>query len=217
MYLSRIALDANKRETVRLMASPHMLHGAVEGSFEGERRRNLWRIDTLGGAPHLLVLSEGAPDFAPLAERYGRDDLPRAWETRSYEPLLSRIAEGQTWQFRLRANPVYRSAHENEAGKNRGKLYNHVTREHQKNWLITRGAARGFRIVEEAFDITHVQWHRFSKGAGGKNEVSMLAVAYEGALMVADAALFRDALTQGIGRGKAYGCGLLTIARAGGR
>ena len=42
----------------------------------------------------------------------------------------------------------------------------------------------------------------------------MLAVTYEGMLTVTDAELFRQALTQGIGREKAYGMGLLTIMRA---
>ena len=40
----------------------------------------------------------------------------------------------------------------------------------------------------------------------------MLAVTYEGSLTVTDADLFRKALTEGIGREKAFGMGLLTIA-----
>ena len=38
--------------------------------------------------------------------------------------------------------------------------------------------------------------------------------SFEGLLRVTDAALFREALTRGIGRGKAYGLGLLTLMRA---
>ena len=47
-----------------------------------------------------------------------------------------------------------------------------------------------------------------------KMRVSLLAVTYEGVLRVTDAALFRRTLTEGIGRGKAYGMGLLTVMRA---
>ena len=39
------------------------------------------------------------------------------------------------------------------------------------------------------------------------------AVTYEGVLTVTDTELFCKALTEGIGRGKAYGMGLLTVAR----
>ena len=61
MYLTRIALDLNRRETLRALASPHVIHGAVESSVppgESEKReRNLWRIDYLEPNCYLLVLS----------------------------------------------------------------------------------------------------------------------------------------------------------------
>lgn len=38
-------------------------------------------------------------------------------------------------------------------------------------------------------------------------------MTYEGTLRVVNPLLFRQALTNGIGRGKAYGLGLLTIVR----
>ena len=44
-------------------------------------------------------------------------------------------------------------------------------------------------------------------------QVKLLGVTYEGLLTVTDAEKFREALTGGIGRGKAYGLGLLTVVR----
>ena len=44
-------------------------------------------------------------------------------------------------------------------------------------------------------------------------EPTKSGVTYEGLLTVTDAAKFREALTSGIGRGKAYGLGLLTVVR----
>ena len=43
--------------------------------------------------------------------------------------------------------------------------------------------------------------------------VSLLSVSFEGVLEITDEELFKAALTNGIGRGKAYGMGLLTIIR----
>ena len=40
----------------------------------------------------------------------------------------------------------------------------------------------------------------------------MLSVTYEGVLTVVDAEIFKKALVNGIGREKAYGMGLLTVA-----
>ena len=45
----------------------------------------------------------------------------------------------------------------------------------------------------------------------GKNKVSIKGVTYEGILKVCDEEKFKELLVAGIGRGKAYGMGLLTI------
>lgn len=215
MYLSRIGLEGARGDTMRLLASPHMLHGAVEQCFTGERRRNLWRIDYLANEPFLLVLSEEAPDFERLARRYGRENMSPSWEIKSYDTLLSRVQEGQVWRFRLRANPVRSSARERDQNKNRGKVFSHVTQDQQKTWLAMRGEANGFRVENESFDVVHAQWQKFRKGADRQAEVSILAVTFEGMLTVSDPNQFCATLTGGIGREKAYGCGLLTIARLG--
>ena len=41
------------------------------------------------------------------------------------------------------------------------------------------------------------------------------SVTFEGILTVTDAARFRETLTQGLGRGKAYGNGLMTVVGIG--
>ncbi len=215
MYLSRLALDGARGDTMRLLASPYRLHGVVESCFGGEKGRNLWRVDYLDGAPYLLILSETKPDFGALASRYGRSELSSVCESKAYEPLLARVALGQRWQFRLRGNPV--RSNPREPGKGgRGRLYNHVTQEQQKAWLTARGAVNGFALEDDWFQVVHSKWYQFRKGERGIGEVSLLAVTFEGTLSVTDPVLFRNALEHGIGRVKAYGCGLLTIARMGG-
>ena len=56
---------------------------------------------------------------------------------------------------------------------------------------------------------------RFRKPQEGGRRVSMLSVTFEGILTVTDADLFRRTLAEGIGRGKAYGMGMLTVVRGG--
>ena len=55
------------------------------------------------------------------------------------------------------------------------------------------------------------QWYTFTQKTG--EQVKLLGVTYEGLLTVTDAEKFREALISGIGRGKAYGLGLLTVVR----
>ena len=45
------------------------------------------------------------------------------------------------------------------------------------------------------------------------NRISFISVTYEGILTVSDKEMFVKALTEGIGREKAYGMGMLTVMR----
>lgn len=216
MYLSRIALNTKQRETMRALDMPKLLHGAVESSFPGERQRNLWRIDWLGDVCYLLVLSTERPDFTYLVEQFGFPDSDRCWETKDYDPLLARLQVGQSWRFRLCANPTRSSPREKDEASGRGKVFAHVTKEQQRQWLIRRAEDCGFLLENNAFDVVYSQWKNFRKGKDGNREVTLRMVTFEGILTISNLEQFKQTLVCGIGRAKAYGCGLLTIAGRGG-
>ncbi len=211
MLLSRIKLDPRRRETMKALASPNLLHGAVERSFSGPRERRLWRVDALAGNTYLLLLSRGSPDLTALFRQFGPEGAEPAWETKDYAPLLARISKGSRWHFRLVANPTVSKARETGTAP-RGKVYGHITPEYQKKWLWDRAENRGFSLDGDAFQVVHSQWLRFRKGSDGGRPVTLLSVTYEGLLTVSDPELFRQALTGGLGRGRAYGLGMLTVA-----
>ena len=119
---------------------------------------------------------------------------------------------GSCWQFRLTANPT-KSRKDPKAPAERGSVMAHCSTKHQKQWLLDRAAKHGFALREEEFTVTRVQWQRFAKR--GTRPVTLLAVTYEGVLQVTDAEQFRAMLCQGMGRGKAYGLGLMTVMRGG--
>ena len=212
MYLSRIELDAESQGARKAIASPQTLHAAVENCFpaqDGEKGRKLWRLDRLGGKLYLLLLSPDKPDFSLFAEQFCAKGA--VGETKDYGALLSRIQAGQRWRFRLRGNATH-SAKEN--GGERGKVYAHVTVEHQREWLMKKAPLCGFELDARTFDVVKADQLRFWRD--GKKAPIMLGIAeFEGELAVSDADAFRHALANGIGRAKAYGCGLLTIARQG--
>ena len=205
MYLSRLKLDITNRKTMMAMASPNLFHGAIERSFSGERQRNLWRIDTLRGCPYLLILSHEKPDLTEAAKQFGFIAPEINAEIKDYTPLLNRIENNSHWHFRLTANPV-----KSVANKERGDVHAHITPHYQKQWLLERAEKHGFLLREDEFDVVHSQWYSFSKG---KNKAVFFAAAYEGGLTVIDSELFKEMLINGIGRGKAYGMGLMTIVR----
>ena len=190
------------------LANPQRFHGAVEQAFPGERRRRLWRPDPLGGKLYLLILSEDAPDLSGIEEQFGSGE---PGETKSYDPLLERILPGSVWRFRLAANPTVSKAPPSAPGE-RGKVQAHITPEFQEEWIRTRGEKHGFCL--QSLQVTGSRWLRFRKGRQGR-PVTLLSVVYEGVLQVTDPLLFRQVLTEGIGRGKAYGQGLLTVTKEG--
>lgn len=207
MYLSRIRLNENRRETMRALSFPQILHGAIEKAFRGERQRNLWRIDYLNGNCYLLILSPQPPDLTHIAEQFGYPSAEPLWETENYNKLLETLKTGQKWRFRLCANPVRSSPVDGE----RGKVHAHVTPQQQKQWLISRANKYGFSLNENSFDIVENRWKIFSKKTG--NKVTIRTAVFEGILMITDVEKLKHALVCGIGRAKAYGCGLLTLAR----
>ena len=210
MYLSRIPLDVKRRDTLIALDSPQLFHGAIESSYQGKRTRNLWRIDWLNNVCYLLVLSKNENiDFSHVVKQFGYPNSK--WETKSYNNLLKRLKDGQTWQFRLKANPVHSSMGDKDKLKNRGRLFAHVTHNQQKAWLRERSEKNGFILNDDGYNVVKTEWVKFRKG-NSKDKVTIKCATFEGFLTITDVETFVRALTNGIGRSKAYGCGLLSIA-----
>lgn len=196
------------------LASPQRIHAAVESSFppgSSVKSRNLWRIDRLGYDTYLLVLSEQKPDFTHIVEQFGWPENDQKWETKNCIYLMDQIRVGQQWQFRLRANPVHsvKQSDKKQSGS-RGKVYAHITAKQQEQWLLERSEKNGFALSAGSFRIVQRETRRFRR----HNKTITLGIAtFEGILEVIDVASFRRALTSGLGRAKAFGCGLLTIMR----
>lgn len=210
MYLSRAELDPTRRETMVALISPQKFHGAVENAFAGARRRRLWRLDRLGEKLYLLLLSEERPDLTALCAQFGTGAPP---ETRPYDPLLERVTAGSCWQFRLTANPT-RSKKDSADHTARGTLKPCYLEVEQEEWLWAQAAKHGFAVSERSFAVTRKQTYHFKKN--GTRPVTLLAVTYEGILQVTDPEAFKALLCEGVGRGKAYGLGLMTIIHRGG-
>ena len=169
MYLSRIKLNTQKRETMKALVNPQQIHGAIEvlngepseasdAADEKNRARSLWRIDTLGGEMYLLVLTQDRPKLSRAAEQLGYGGINV--ETKSYDPLLARIAEGSRWRFRLTANPT-KSIKREDDPQARGKVTALISVGQQEEWLASHAQSYGFELAPDEFRVVHSNRYSF--------------------------------------------------------
>ncbi|QXJ24233.1 type I-E CRISPR-associated protein Cas6/Cse3/CasE [Actinomadura graeca] len=228
MYLTRFRINTGRVGARKLLASPQTMHAAVMTSFAeppapgGNGPRVLWRLDADGNsATHLCIVSPLRPDLTHLVEQAGWPTTAR-WDTFDYTPFLQRLTPGDTWSFRLTANPVH-SIRRNPGEPT--KVTAHIGPAHQLGWLLKQQEKGGFRVSEKPPGKQLIPGHdthdllihgrrqlRFAK-KGNKDQVTVVAVTFDGRLHVTDPGAFRATLTRGLGRAKAYGCGLMTLAK----
>lgn len=222
-YFSRVRLNPTRRGTRRLLASPQALHATVLGShpdgIAGESSRVLWRVDR--GAPHdidLYVVSPSSPDFTGLLEQAGWPSNT-TWETTDYERFLGRLVMGQQWRFRVTANPVQAVKNREVGAPSRGRVKPHISTTHQEGWFRARSGTWGFEVLDLPDDASTLrvenrsvsEFRRWSDG-DERSRVSITRADFTGVLQVVDADKLRQHLCTGMGRAKAYGCGLMTLA-----
>lgn len=228
-YLSSITLNPLRSGAQRLIRNPRALHAAVEASLPPERSgRVLWRLEQRPHEVQLLVLTPDVPTFEHIIEQAGwMDNEHGAPRTADMAPLLAEVTLGREFSFRTRVNPTQRSARGVARGS-RGVRHGHRTAAHQLEWFLTRTRGDdlpwGFELADPGTtgsDTTSASPPSVSlveraqvQFDHGRNvpPVTLSTATFEGRLRVTDAAVFREKLVQGIGSGKAYGCGLITLA-----
>lgn len=223
MYLSKIPLNPRRIQTQRLLSDRRALHAAVLAGLPDQpaprpaagQARVLWRLDPdRSHQPIVLTVTETRPDFTHLAEQAGWPHVEAPFAVRDYTRLLDRLDEGQTYRFRLTANPTH-SPKLGDAGRNRGKRLAHVTHAQQLSWLTDRVGSLGVHLPELVHGggpdvlVTNRAKVSFRHNRG---RVTLGVATYDGRLQVVNPERLRRALVGGVGPAKAYGCGLLTLA-----
>lgn len=217
MYLTHMPLNPQRRSTRDLVSSAQRMHAAVLSCFvpgTEEAGRVLWRLDR--PEPHrldLYVVSPASPSMEALVDQAGWPSQP-VWRTADYTGFLNKLEEGQKWVFRLRANPIKNLRSSQGQRGNRVPL---VKTAEQLEWLMVRADRSGFRVVDGEHGpnvrVTEQITNRFARRSDGQQRtVTLGTAAFEGVLEVADPHALQSALITGIGAGKGYGCGLMTLA-----
>lgn len=212
MYLSRVEINPRLRACMIALYSPQRLHAMIAASFPNPIdnlvvRRHIWRIDKLNHSLYILVVSPNKPDFTHLIEQIGWPAAEQKWETALYDPFLEQLNYGQQWQFRLRANPTC-SKKDIQDLNIRGKVIPCLKIEEQMKWFETKMMKCGAAL--NGFELTSREVSQFARNG---NTITLNTATFEGILTITDSDLIREAMIDGIGRAKAYGCGLLTLVQ----
>lgn len=217
-YLSRLIPNLRDKHAQRDLADCQELHRTILAGFpdvaDAAARsafRILYRNEVSGPRPQILVQSATLPDWSGRHPGY----LAQEPESRQIDGVYAELTNGQQLRFRLRANPTKRVLREDSWA---GKRVNLQREEDQFAWLQRKGNAGGFDLVQvrTTSDVPSVQAapQPAEHGRRGGRKLTFGSVLFDGELRITDADNFRETLRNGIGSGKAYGFGLLSVAAA---
>lgn len=219
MYLSRLILNPLCAQVRSELARPYELHRTLlrafpQGVVHKERDDDgaagvLFRVDESPRTNSIAVLvqSQIAPDWSCLTDK--RDARGHAYllqppESKSF---ALKLATGQTLAFRLRANPTKRLG--KGAGDDHHKRVGIYDEEKQLEWLQRKAGACGFRIVRA---LVSRDEHIVDQNEKAQRHLEFVSVQFDGVMQVVDANALCKAIECGIGSGKGFGFGLLSLA-----
>lgn len=212
MYLSKITIPPSpEREEEQKISNIYLLHKKLWRGFAqepNERKRDfLFRIDRgIGDLREVLVQSQSEPNW--------QDEFPTdAVKVKSYVPAFEK---GQIFFFYLRANAVVSKVDDLNAN-GRGIKKPLPAADYEK-WLARRADDCGFQL-HEIFRMGDAvakgsKIEKKSQGKGykaPKHWIRLNGQNLQGHLEVTDPETFTETYTKGLGRGKAFGFGLLSL------
>ncbi|AOS64820.1 type I-E CRISPR-associated protein Cas6/Cse3/CasE [Actinoalloteichus hymeniacidonis] len=180
------------------------LHRTVMSLFperlgEAPRRQAgaLFRVDSGPAGDQLLVQSSLRPEATRLPADYG------TVRTTELTALLAALSNGMAVHYRLVANTSKRLAKDNERYR-RGQLVALKGGE-VLEWWQRRSAQHGLALAStEASAVT-------TPRSKDRTAIRHARTRFQGVATVSDVELLREAVLTGVGRARAYGCGLLSV------
>lgn len=182
--------------TDRTLADPERLHAAAAAIGHAETGRVLHRLDDDGT---LWLVSPDAPDPDDIRARLDADAIDRT----GYDRFLERLTPGRTHRFEIECNPTACRRTASGGPTRRVPL---TGREDRLAWLERTLAAHGMTVLHA--DVAAGRTLDFAHRGG---RVRLTGVPATGTLRIDDPEAAARALREGVGRGRAYGMGLLLL------
>lgn len=168
----------------------------------------LFRAEDTPTGTHLLLQSTYQPDVGRLPDGYGTA------VSRPLDPLLDALRPGLAIRYRCVASPVRKPGATTRAAYGLPAVIA-LSGAAADEWWARQAEACGLRTLTlTSQQLDGIRGQRGKSGAAAKQRISHNRTRFDGTALITDAELLRTKLVEGIGRAKAYGCGLLSIAPA---
>lgn len=202
LYAGSLRLD---RRDIRMLkiTDPYSVHRTVYSLFENIRREEDLNSSVTSGILYadkggdfdgrrILVVANRPPDIARLG---GCGVL-------EIKQITDAFLSHDRYRFKIMLNPTRRDS------KSR-KLMPIKDRTEILDWFTIKAEKSGFALVRENFSLDAIEVLNFA--AKERREITLNTATISGILHVVDAANFKKSFAEGIGRARAFGCGLLQI------
>ncbi|MET9796262.1 type I-E CRISPR-associated protein Cas6/Cse3/CasE [Nocardiopsis alba] len=208
-WITQIQPALRSREARRDLGSAVGMHHRLMSLFPdgaGQNARQtfgvLFRVEDTPRGPQILLQSNTEPELSRLPMHYGAN------QTKELSPLLDALEAGRYVRYRIAANAVRRPGHTTKAKNDVNSVVPLLGKEAEE-WWIRQAEASGLtihRLGSQTLDAAR------GERKEGQHKIRHARTLFEGTARITDACLLRERTITGIGRGKAYGCGLLSLA-----
>ncbi|MDX6740250.1 type I-E CRISPR-associated protein Cas6/Cse3/CasE [Actinocorallia sp. A-T 12471] len=209
LWITQLTPDLRSRDATRDLRDAVRLHHRIMSLFPsdlGEQARHdagvLFRIEETQAGVAVLVQSAVEASRAALPDGYG------TVRSKTLTPLLDALAPGRRVRYRITANATRKLGLNTTAGRPKEVVPLHGAE--AEEWWQRQAESSGLSLhTLESTPLDQATGTRRDK-----NRVVHARTRFDGLATVTDPAALSSRLRVGIGRGKAYGCGLLTLAPA---
>jgi CRISPR system Cascade subunit CasE len=214
VWLTRITLNPRIPQARRDLRDIAQMHRTIMNLFPenlGHTARQtagaLFRTEDTDHGISLLIQSQIEPNATALPNDYG------TITTRSLDPLLGALRTGLPVRYRIIANATRKLGPHTKAGRPHQIVP--LNGAEAEQWWQRQAEQSGLQLrTNSATALTSATGVREPRVPTERQPQRHARTQFDGTATITDTQLLTQRLQDGIGRGKSYGCGLLTLAPA---
>ncbi len=204
MIASVLHLDRRAVKALRI-TDAYSLHRVVYSLYEDVRDVDQKQTSSASG---ILYADQGGDIWGrKILMLANRQPLPKVDGQHgevNTKPIPEGFLDHKKYRFKVVVNPTRRDSASRKVLAVRG-------REDVANWFVERAEKSwGFEVSRESLQVEKIDVLEFKDKQ--QRQVTIAQAHIQGLLQITDKAQFTHSFTRGIGRARAYGCGLLQIA-----